>query len=1263
VNGDPEAAEPPRRVRSADARGARGVLAGDFGIQVNIFNGTWTDAVAPPLADQDGKIDSPYRGLSQFEQWDERFFFGREEAASAVLERVGTSGLLMVSGVSGAGKSSLVRAGVLPRISNGELAAPGSASWPRVVLTPTASPLDELAERVAPVARTDAATVRSDLTVDPASFAHTARHAAEAASPGLDPSARRLLLVVDQFEQLFTRCSDEEQRRAFIAALHAAANGGADTDPAAGVILVVRADFEARCAEYPELTSVVQDRYLVTSMTERQLRRAVTEPAKRAGSHVEDELVEVLLREMRDTASPPSSAAARDGWGAGALPLLSHALDQAWRERAGKALTLADYERTGGIEGALAESADGAYQRLTQGQREAAQRVFTRLVATSDDGLDTTDRVARTELTAGADAADVEKVLETFADARLLTLAAGTVEISHEVLLTAWPLLRDSWLDEVHADRMVRARLQLVAAEWSRNGRDRSYLYQGGLLDTATRSADRIRTDPRHRPLDRDENEFLRASAQAHRRRIRTRQLVTAVLTVLALGAATLSAVASYRGDQVTTQLRAANAEALGQESLRRLPTDAATAAQLALAAWHSDPKSPQARTALANAYLALPTLDAEVTGVATDPIKNAWVRGDTVLLPAGPLTVITGVSGPTPRRWEVPNLPADLPEGDLSPDGRWFAYFTRDGRLQLRDVLTRADPVTVASGQQPGHIAFSPDSRRLAWITDDGPPQTVQVRVCDLAECAKRPPDTRPLPGTRTIYGFWLTPDPDRVLVRYDNPNFDSSRLVVRSIANGSELTTMAPGSTVVRGGAAVVSCEPAARPDLHATATIVVTPVVGAAPPTRFASTESACGSGLGVSTDGGWLVEQPEIQPLSHVPVRLTDLASGQRRWVSIPAWQQLPSRFSSVPTLGVTTVAGQPTVLFAHGTSLLRLRTELGPDDRDTPAYRWLADGNRYVSLFPDTPTPGQSTVSIEDRATGRRIATIPGLPGKVGAKLAGNSMWVVSPANNRTQVDRYELSPVRKVASFVPPGPEQGGPGFGAIFSSEGNTPTMLTVSGGVLAVLDPLTGRPLATPVTLGPAEEFADLDGNVVLTPRPGRPPGQLAVGGARDVQIWDAPGGRKISDIPVPARGVAFDPSGERIAILTQSETIEIWSVEPARRLLPPIPAPDGQSLIGFDADGYLDVLTGLRDRLMFIDLTDGDEAGSMDSVDGVDSVDNAGDPVTTVVGNNGALAYQLPLTARAWHDRLCAAANRPFTPAERDLLPPGADDGPPC
>jgi transcriptional regulator with XRE-family HTH domain len=248
-----------------------------------------------------GVSGSPYRGLKAFEEQDAGFFFGREAATAEMLDRMSRlldgAGVLVVSGVSGAGKSSLLRAGVLPRLRAAGLPdMPGAAWWPWVVFTPTRAPLDELALRAGVLAGADAAAVRRGLESAPAWFALTARQAALAPPPGSAGDVdgrpaerdqigqRRVVLVVDQFEELFTQCAEEGQRRAFITALHAAATAGHGPDqaPAALVVLGVRADFEARCADYPQLAGPVQDRYLVTAMTERQLRMAITEPGKPA---------------------------------------------------------------------------------------------------------------------------------------------------------------------------------------------------------------------------------------------------------------------------------------------------------------------------------------------------------------------------------------------------------------------------------------------------------------------------------------------------------------------------------------------------------------------------------------------------------------------------------------------------------------------------------------------------------------------------------------------------------------------------------------------------------------------------------------------------------------------------------------------------------------------------------------------------------------------------------------------------------------------
>jgi len=581
--------------------GARGVQIGHENVQVNYFVSrdrlTLTDGVnRPPLVDISGTVESPYRGLGAFGERDAPFFHGRQAATQEILDRLSDaargSGLLVVSGVSGAGKSSLLRAGVLPRIRGEGLASvPGAARWTGLIFTPTRDPLEQLALQTANLLGTDAVRVRGGIADDPESFALTTRQLAlRSVEPDADAEGR-VLLIADQFEQVFTQCTDGGLRRTFVGALGAAARTGA-----ALVVIAVRADFDARCADFPQLTAAVKERYLVTAMDELQLRTAIEQPVATLASatgqplSVETSLVDYLVWEMLETsgnATLPTS-------GAGALPLLSHALDQAWRNRAGPVLTLVDYERGGRIQGAVEASAQRAFESLTPAQRTVARQMFLRLTATSEDGTPVRDRVSRDELLGVAGHRrhdDVAEVLAAFTAERLITQAPVDVEISHDALLTAWPLLRDEWLGESRADLAVRGRLRNAAREWVGHGAKPGYLYRDEILDEASGAVDRMIAAPGRQPeLSQQEEEFLRASLRAKQSSIRVRRIVRGVLAALTVGLAVAVIVALTSLASANRDLNVADVQQMSAVSEAQRNTNPAVSALAAADAWHAAP-------------------------------------------------------------------------------------------------------------------------------------------------------------------------------------------------------------------------------------------------------------------------------------------------------------------------------------------------------------------------------------------------------------------------------------------------------------------------------------------------------------------------------------------------------------------------------------------------------------------------------------------------------------------------------------------------
>ncbi|MDX3191654.1 helix-turn-helix domain-containing protein [Streptomyces sp. MN03-5084-2B] len=702
----------------------------------------------------------PYRGLEPYGAADAKWFFGREETTADLLD-VALAALadrrpVVVVGPSGVGKSSLVRAGLQPALATGGL--PGTAGWPVRTITPTADPMAEW-RRSAP-----------------------------------DGGPR--VLIVDQFEELFTLCEDEPGRRRFVEALAGLAASGEGL-----VVLSLRADFYDRCLAYPELVAALRHHQVtVGPMTQAQLAAAIAGPADAAGLDLEPGLVEVLLADIGDSA-------------AGALPLLSHALLATWQERDGSTLTVAGYRRAGGIAGAVASTAEEAFGSLDPAEQDAARRLLLRLVRVGVHEQDTRRPVRREQLLRQLPG-QARMALQELTAARLLTVDADVVRITHEALLHAWPRLRE-WIAADREGLRVHHRLSEATETWEAEQQHPSLLYRGPRLALAGYwAADH---DDRLSPAERA---FLTASREAadgearreRRQTRRLRSLVTglAVLSVLVAVAATVAVSQSRAAD---TQRDIAVSRELASEANQLRQTDPELATQLSLAAYRVA-DTPQARGSLLGASGSTPVTrfkphPGSITGIAFTggsgfvttgldgttrffalsgpgaPVPHAVLRGGAESVTAlavapGRSLLATADEADATRLWSTadadrPALLGSVPSREqpltlaLNGAGTLLAAGREDGGVDVWDIRDPARPVPAGTlpptGKAVRALAFSPVSAELLIGGDD-----FTARLWDVAGAPGPAFDTH----TATIRSVAFSPDGSTAAVGSDDRTVD---------------------------------------------------------------------------------------------------------------------------------------------------------------------------------------------------------------------------------------------------------------------------------------------------------------------------------------------------------------------------------------------------------------------------------------------------------------------------------------------------------
>ncbi len=534
--------------------------------------------------------EPPYRGLLPFREIDSKIFYGRENLAaqllSAIAQQPSNSGILLVTGPSGSGKSSLIQAGLFAAVARGELSE-SARHWPRhVINAPSATSLEQLATLLAGLAQLDASSVlgvlarRPDdahLLVRQAVDEHMRRHGLASSS------SARLLLVIDQFEQIFDSGVDDLQRACMISALHAAATkpSGVDNLPAALIVLCVRGDYIDRCAEYNPLAEALQKgAFVVGPISATDLRRAITGPADSAGLQVEPGLVDAILSELR------GSSGAFD---AGSLPLVSQTMLTIWEHREGIHLTSRGLAKTGGVTRALATNAEGAYADLPPDHQDLARRVFQQLSAVTSSGQLTRRPSTRDFLRALGEGEAVDRIIDKFAKRRLIIVDADHVQIAHDILLSVWPRL-NNWLEADLGQHVARGQIMRDAEEWITQARASSFLYRGDRLRAALSNRHTWKTDAaRYSAPPAPVDEFLDAGKRTEIRATRRRRSALAVL-IISLILVTTTAVIAVRAQQTATIQRDLVLSRQLAAKSQILVTDPPTSALLAVAAWRIAP-------------------------------------------------------------------------------------------------------------------------------------------------------------------------------------------------------------------------------------------------------------------------------------------------------------------------------------------------------------------------------------------------------------------------------------------------------------------------------------------------------------------------------------------------------------------------------------------------------------------------------------------------------------------------------------------------
>jgi serine/threonine protein kinase/WD40 repeat protein len=634
---------------------------------------------------------NPFKGLHAFQQSDYRDFFGRDALIDTLYRRLDEmkveEAFLAVVGPSGSGKSSVVKAGLLPRIQQ---ESTGSYTWYTTEMTPGSQPFAELAAALLSIASHSLPDLEQRLRADKASLVATVHQLVPSDQAGI-------VLLIDQFEELFTLVAEEDERAHFIDLITHAVRLPASR---LKIIITLRADFYDMPLRYPALGRLMyQHTELVLPLVAEEVGEAIRNPAVNVGCVVEEILIDRIVEEM---AKQP-----------GALPLLQYTLRELYERRDGRVITLKSYEALGGISGALATTADALYNHYDTDAQHAVRLLFLRLVTTTSEGKNARRRVPQADLLSlGAGRDVMHHVINDCGRARLLTFdhdpttRSATVEIAHEALIQSWQRLRH-WLEEARSALRLHNSLQTACEEWAHNSYNRSYLARGVRLaqfEELAATSDLGLGDLERAFLDASLAERATEEAalrEQQQREARQEAISRRRLRLLAISMSALAVLGVLAAVIATTLTQRAYAEQ------QRAARSAALASSLSLAA--------NARNALVEndprLALALAKEAASVAQPAAPEVRRT-------------LALATYAPGPV---WQMRYPNETFISVDLSPDGTKLVVASLNGTLALIDSATGAAleniawaDVTSAPGVYPTAVQYAPDMVDQALIVGD---------------------------------------------------------------------------------------------------------------------------------------------------------------------------------------------------------------------------------------------------------------------------------------------------------------------------------------------------------------------------------------------------------------------------------------------------------------------------------------------------------------------------------------------------------------